>query len=117
MQRHPLAWGVMLGALLLAPPAAAEERDVAFGMPGDPARVTRTIAVRMSDDMRFSPATIEVRQGDIVRFLVTNAGALDHEMVLGDADTLARRPRHARGGGQGRRTGERGRGAHASPWA
>lgn len=53
------------------------------GKPGDPRRATRTIEVRMGDNMRFDPAKITVHRGDTVRFRVTNAGKLQHEMVIG----------------------------------
>jgi uncharacterized cupredoxin-like copper-binding protein len=55
----------------------------AIGKPGVAARVTRTIHIDMSDTMRFSPANIQVKQGETIRFVVTNAGKLDHEFVLG----------------------------------
>ena len=42
----------------------------------------------MTDDMRFTPDRIEVRQGETVRFVVVNRGAMLHEFVLGDKQTL-----------------------------
>ena len=53
------------------------------GKPGDPARISRTVAVSMSDAMRFTPSKIAVKRGETVRFLVKNSGQLKHEMVLG----------------------------------
>ena len=44
---------------------------------------TRTIAIRMSDDMRFRPDRIEVREGETVRLVIRNAGKILHELVLG----------------------------------
>ena len=55
----------------------------AFGETGDPRQARRTVAVSMSDRMRFSPSQLSVRQGETVRFVVTNAGAAMHEMVIG----------------------------------
>lgn len=49
---------------------------------------THTIEVSMADTMRFSPASIEIKQGDVVRFVVTNDGALQHEFVLGTNESL-----------------------------
>ncbi|MDH6590367.1 putative cupredoxin-like copper-binding protein [Variovorax sp. TBS-050B] len=60
----------------------------AIGRPGNAARATRTVKVDMTDDMRFSPARITVRQGETVRFVVRNAGALKHELVLGTEKEL-----------------------------
>jgi len=45
--------------------------------------VSRSIALRMDDQMRFTPSQIEVQAGETVRFVVHNAGKTAHEMVLG----------------------------------
>lgn len=63
-----------------------------IGSPGVASKVTRTIAVTMSDAMRFTPASINVRQGETIRFQVTNAGQVRHEFNLG---TLAELQAHA----------------------
>lgn len=69
-----------------AMPAAAGS----IGTPGDPARVTRTIDIDMSDAMRFSPASFDVKAGETVRLNVRNSGKIRHELVLGtDADLKA----------------------------
>lgn len=67
-------------------PAAAAP----IGKPGDPARVTRTVDIDMSDAMRFTPASIDVKAGETVRLNVRNSGKIRHELVLGtDADLQA----------------------------
>ncbi|RZL87254.1 MAG: hypothetical protein EOP82_27140 [Variovorax sp.] len=53
-----------------------------IGKPGAPARVTRTIAVDMSDGMRFTPASIEARAGETARFVITNSGRITHQSVI-----------------------------------
>lgn len=69
-----------------AMPAAAAP----IGTPGDPARVTRTVDIDMSDAMRFTPASIDVKAGETVRLNVRNSGKIRHELVLGtDADLQA----------------------------
>ena len=83
-----LLWMVVTVATLGAGTAdahddAAHGGGTAFGHPGDPAKVARTIEVRMTDAMRFVPAAITVRKGETVRFVVRNDGKLVHEMVLG----------------------------------
>lgn len=45
--------------------------------------MTRTVAVDMTDAMRFNPGSITVRPGETVRFRVRNLGLLRHEFVLG----------------------------------
>ena len=69
-----------------ARPISTEEKS--FGREGDPKKVSRTISVDMSDQMRFRPAELKVRQGDTVRFRVKNSGKVMHEMVLGTMDDL-----------------------------
>lgn len=60
----------------------------AVGVPGTSADITRTVAVDMTDSMRFTPASITVRRGETVRFVVRNSGKLMHEMVLGSMSEL-----------------------------
>jgi uncharacterized cupredoxin-like copper-binding protein len=43
-----------------------------IGRAGDPAQVSRTVAVDMTDVMRFTPEQIDVKAGETLRFLVTN---------------------------------------------
>lgn len=68
--------------------SSAQDHAAALGKPGDPARVSRTIVVEMSDAMRFNPAQVKVKKGETIRFSVRNGGALKHEMVLGTASEL-----------------------------
>lgn len=58
------------------------------GSPGDPAKVTRTIAITMDDTMRFSPATITTKRGETLRLTVNNSGKVAHELVIGPKDEL-----------------------------
>jgi uncharacterized cupredoxin-like copper-binding protein len=51
--------------------------------------VSRSIAVQMDDQMRFTPATLEVQAGETIRFVVHNAGQTAHEMVLGEPQEIA----------------------------
>ena len=67
-------------------PMSTEEKP--FGREGDPAKVSRTIEVDMSDEMRFRPAELEVKQGETIRFRVRNSGKVMHEMVLGRMQDL-----------------------------
>lgn len=71
--------------------AAAQEvkkEQKPWGIAGDAAAVQRTVEVRMTDDMRFTPGTISVREGETVRFVVRNAGKVMHEMVIGTKQEL-----------------------------
>lgn len=61
----------------------------AFGQAGDPAKVTRTLEIRMGDDMRFVPSALSVRKGETVRLRVSNRGKVLHELVIGTPQGLA----------------------------
>ena len=67
--------------------ATVAKVQTAWGIAGD-ARAARTIEVRMTDDMRFTPDRIQVRQGETIRFVVRNGGRMLHEMVLGTKASL-----------------------------
>ncbi len=60
----------------------------AIGRPGDSAKVTRTVEIKMDDSMRFTPAEIPVKAGETIRFFVKNTGKLAHEMVIDTMDNL-----------------------------
>ena len=64
----------------------------AFGTAGDPTKVSRTIDIGMTDDMRFVPAVVDVKVGETLRFRLTNKGKANHEMVIG---TLRELQEHA----------------------
>ena len=65
-----------------------EHGDAAYGKPGDPAKASRTVAIDMSDSMRFTPALITARKGETIRFVLKNSGKVKHEMVLGSSKEL-----------------------------
>ena len=72
--------------------APASEHARALGRPGSADKLSRTVEVSMSDDMRFTPSRIAVKRNETVRFIVTNNGKVKHEMVLG---TLRELKEHA----------------------
>ncbi len=59
-----------------------------WGIAGDPKVVTRTIAVSMSDKMRFSPEKMDFKQGDTLRLVLRNDGKQMHEFVIGTKKDL-----------------------------
>ena len=67
-------------------PVRKEQKD--WGIAGDARAVTRTIEIKMSDQMRFTPAVIEVREGQTVRLVHRNGGNQLHEFVLGTKKEL-----------------------------
>ena len=62
--------------------------EAAIGKPGVASRVTRTVVVDMTDDMRFHSSLITVKQGETIRFVAKNNGKVKHEMVLGTEKDL-----------------------------
>ena len=85
---------IAIPAMLLSLTASAAgnhaggQDNEAVGKPGVAAKVTRTVSVDMTDNMRFSAAKIDARQGETIRFVVKNSGKVKHEMVLGTAKEL-----------------------------
>ena len=67
-------------------PVVMEQKP--WGIAGEAKAVKRTIEVKMTDDMRFTPREIEVRQGETIRFIHHNSGKVMHEFVLGTRKEL-----------------------------
>jgi len=72
--------------------STVKAEQMPFGIAGDRSKVSRTVTMDMSDEMRFFPSTLTVQRGDTVRFIVGNNGTTMHEMVIG---TLAELKAHA----------------------
>ncbi len=68
--------------------AAVVKEQKPWGIAGDARAAKRTIEVRMTDAMRFTPDKIEVKQGDTVKFVIRNDGKLLHEFVIGTKKDL-----------------------------
>jgi uncharacterized cupredoxin-like copper-binding protein len=72
----------------------SKARETGFGKAADPRQAVRTIAIDMSDAMRFTPAEIALKRGEVIRFEVRNSGQLMHEMVMGTMEDLKRHAAH-----------------------
>lgn len=59
-----------------------------WGVAGQARQVVRTIEVKMTDDMRFTPNVIRVKQGETIRLVHRNQGQVMHEFVLGTKQEL-----------------------------
>ena len=71
-------------------------KTFAAGEPGDPKKpIARTMEVTMHETedakMLFSPNRVEVKRGEQVRFVLKNAGKVDHEFML---DSVANNAKH-----------------------
>lgn len=62
--------------------------QTAWGIAGDPAKVSRVIKVDMTDAMRFTPEVIQIKRNETIRFEVSNNGKVMHEMVIGTQKEL-----------------------------
>lgn len=62
--------------------------ETAIGKPGVSSKVSRTVTIEMTDNMRYTPADIQVKQGETVRFIVKNKGKVKHELSLGTQKEL-----------------------------
>lgn len=67
------------------PPHSHDAGQHSAGEPGDPKKPARIVLVTMREadgKMMFVPSRIEVRKGEQIKFVLRNAGELDHEFVL-----------------------------------
>jgi len=69
-----------------AGPVKLEQKP--WGIAGTAKPGVRTVEIKMTDNMRFSPDLVEIKQGETVRFVHTNNGKIMHEFVLGTKKEL-----------------------------
>lgn len=67
---------------------ATEPEQQPWGIAAKPGQARRTIDIRMTDDMRFTPDRLRVREGEVVQLRVINAGRVMHELVIGTRQAL-----------------------------
>lgn len=70
------------------PAGPVKKEQKAWGIAGDAKKVSRTITLKMTDNMRFTPDRIEVKLGETLRFVVQNDGKVLHELVIGTKQEL-----------------------------
>ena len=68
--------------------AVVKKEQKEWGIAGDAKAVKRTVALSMTDNMRFTPALIEVKQGETIKLVMKNEGKQSHELVLGTKSEL-----------------------------
>lgn len=72
--------------------ATANSDVFSAGEPGNPQKSARIVNVTMRDadgKLLFDPAFVKPQLGEQIRFVVTNAGELDHEFFLGNAEEIS----------------------------
>ena len=58
----------------------------AYGQPGDPKKVKRTVTV-LGTEIAFDAREMTFKRGETVRFIFVNKGEQPHEFMIGDAET------------------------------
>ena len=82
------AFALTLGAMpALAAPGAAGHGHETFsaGEPGNPKKKSRVVEITMREGdgkMMYVPEKLTVRKGEQIKFVIRNAGELDHEFIL-----------------------------------
>ena len=71
-----------------AAPSPVKKEQKAWGIAGDAKAARRSIEIRMTDNMRFTPDTLVVRRGETVRLVIRNEGHMLHEFVIGTKKDL-----------------------------
>lgn len=69
-----------------AGPVVKEQKP--WGIAADPQEAQRSVEIRMTDDMRFTPSHLDVREGETLRLRVVNRGKVMHELVIGTPEEL-----------------------------
>lgn len=67
-------------------PVVKEQKP--WGIAAEPREAKRTVDIRMTDDMKFTPRHLEVREGETLRLRAINDGRLMHEIVIGSTEEL-----------------------------
>ncbi len=96
-----LAWGIAAISCVMTATAhddkhhpsvaasSSEAQTEPFGQPGSPKNVSQTVAISLTDAMRFTPSALNFKRGDTVRLHITNSGKAAHEFVLGTKEEIA----------------------------
>lgn len=79
------------GALAAGTHGGGHDEMMKVGLPGDASKVDRTIEVTMKEtddgDMLFEPNMLDIKKGETIKFVINNAGELEHEFVLDDPES------------------------------
>ncbi|KTD21438.1 hypothetical protein E3983_03825 [Legionella israelensis] len=80
-----MSWLAVLSAFYMNSLYAHSSSPSVVGQPADASRVTKTIKVTASDDMKFQfLSEPNLHNGDVISFEVTNVGKVPHEFSIGD---------------------------------
>ena len=81
---------IAVPALAAGKHEGGHQDEMAVGQPGEPGEVDRIVELSMVEPeaggMVFEPGKLAFEKGETVRFVITNAGYLEHEFVLDTAE-------------------------------
>jgi uncharacterized cupredoxin-like copper-binding protein len=69
-------------------PKTVKKDQKPWGIAGDKKSVSRTIAISMTDTMRFNPDKVTIKKNETIRFMLANNGKMLHEFVIGTKSEL-----------------------------
>ena len=72
-----------------APKGPVVKEQKPWGIAAEPSQAQRTVEIRMTDDMKFTPSHLDVREGETLRLRAVNRGQALHEIVIGTREELA----------------------------
>jgi uncharacterized cupredoxin-like copper-binding protein len=67
-------------------PVVKEQKP--WGIAAEPSKAQRTVEIRMTDDMKFTPSHLDVHEGETLRLRAVNRGQVMHEIVIGTREEL-----------------------------
>lgn len=68
-------------------PVVKEQKP--WGIAAEAREATRTVEIRMTDDMKLTPSHLDVRESETLRLRAVNKGRVMHEIVIGTREELA----------------------------
>lgn len=84
--RPASAHGERHAAATRAMPVVREQKP--WGIAAELTEARRTVDIRMTDNMRFTPSHLDVLEGETLRLRAVNRGQLLHEIVIGTREEL-----------------------------
>ncbi len=74
----------LLSSAAWASPGHTGPEPTAYGQPGDPKKVSRTVRVE-AGDFKYDVTQLTFKSGETVKFVLVNKGQQDHQLTVADA--------------------------------
>jgi len=79
-----LAATALLSSAAWAGPGNTGTDPAAYGQPGDPKKVSRTVRIEASD-FKYDITQLSFKSGETIKFVLVNKGQQDHQLTVADA--------------------------------